>query len=89
MRSSERLAELVQKQMSNVAGLHNNGVKQAGFYVLVGAAMPNILVETGFLSNREDEKFLKSTTGQQKVAEALYRAIRKYKTEYEKLLANE
>jgi N-acetylmuramoyl-L-alanine amidase len=89
MRSSERLAELVQKQMANVAGLHNNGVKQAGFYVLVGAAMPNILVETGFLSNREDEKFLKSTTGQQKVAEALYRAIRKYKTEYEKLLANE
>jgi len=89
MRSSERLAALAQKQMANVAGLHSNGVKQAGFFVLVGAAMPNILVETGFLSNREDEKFLKSAAGQQKVAEALYRAIRKYKTEYEKLLSND
>jgi N-acetylmuramoyl-L-alanine amidase len=89
MRSSEYLAGLVQKQMASVAGLQNHGVKQAGFYVLVGAAMPNILVETAYLSNREDEKFLKSAAGQQKVAESLYRAIKKYKTEYEKLLANE
>jgi len=89
MRSSERLAELVQNQMTGVKGLRNNGVKQAGFYVLVGAAMPNILVETAFLSNRQDERFIKSSAGQQKVAEAIYRAIRKYKTEYEKLLANE
>ncbi len=89
MRSSELLAGLVQKQMASVAGLLNHGVKQAGFYVLVGAAMPNVLVETAYLSNREDEKFLKSAAGQQKVAEALFRAIRKYKVEYEKLLANE
>jgi N-acetylmuramoyl-L-alanine amidase len=89
MRSSERLAELVQKQMASVAGLKNLGVKQAGFYVLVGAAMPNILVETAFLSNREDEKFLRSAAGQQKIAEAIYRAVKKYKTEYEKLLAGE
>jgi N-acetylmuramoyl-L-alanine amidase len=89
MRSSELLAGLVQKQMASVAGLLNHGVKQAGFYVLVGAAMPNVLVETAYLSNREDEKFLKNAAGQQKVAEALYRAIRKYKVEYEKLLANE
>ena len=89
MRSSERLADLVQKQMASVGGLQNQGVKQAGFYVLVGAAMPNILVETAFLSNREDEQFLKSSSGQQRVAEALYRALKKYKKEYEKLLANE
>ncbi len=89
MRSSEHLAGLVQKQMTDVAGLRNNGVKQAGFYVLVGAAMPNILVETGFLSNRRMRSSSRAPPGQQKVAEALYRAIRKYKTEYEKLLANE
>jgi N-acetylmuramoyl-L-alanine amidase len=89
MRSSERLADLVQKQMASVAGLQNQGVKQAGFYVLVGAAMPNVLVETAYLSNREDEKYLKSSAGQQKIAEALYRAIKKYKTEYEKLLQDE
>jgi N-acetylmuramoyl-L-alanine amidase len=89
MRSSERLADLVQKQMASVAGLQNQGVKQAGFYVLVGAAMPNLLVETAYLSNHEDEKYLKSGAGQQKIAEALYRAIKKYKTEYEKLLQDE
>jgi N-acetylmuramoyl-L-alanine amidase len=89
MRSSERLADLVQKHMASVAGLQNQGVKQAGFFVLVGAAMPNVLVETAYLSNREDEKYLKSSAGQQKIAEALYRAIKKYKTEYEKLLQDE
>ena len=89
VRSSERLADLTQKQLAAIEGLQNQGVKQAGFYVLVGASMPNILVETAFLSNREDEKFLNSTSGQKKIAEGLYRAIRKYKAEYEKLLADE
>jgi N-acetylmuramoyl-L-alanine amidase len=48
--------------------------------------MPNILVETAYLSNREDERFLKSEAGQQKIAEALFRAVKKYKEEYEKVL---
>jgi len=48
--------------------------------------MPNILLETGYLSNRNDERFLKSASGQQKIAEAVLRAIQKYKGEYEKLL---
>jgi N-acetylmuramoyl-L-alanine amidase len=54
--------------------------------VLVGAAMPNVLIETAYLSNREDEKLLRSDAGQQKIAEAIFRAVKKYKTEYEKLL---
>ncbi len=87
VRSSEVLADLVQKEMQNVSGLHNHGVHQAGFYVLVGAAMPNILVETGYLSNRRDERHLHSVTGQQKIAEALVRAVQSYKREYEKLLS--
>lgn len=86
MKSSEVLADLVQKEMETMTGLPNRGVRQAGFYVLVGAAMPNILVETAFLSNRSDEKYLKSATGQRKIAEALFRAIKRYKAEYEKLL---
>ena len=48
--------------------------------------MPNVLVETAYLSNREDERFLRSESGQQKIAESLFKAIRKYKDEYEKLL---
>jgi len=67
-------------------GIPNRGVKQAGFYVLVGASMPNVLVETAYLSNPQDEAFLRSESGQRKIAEALFRAIRRYKQEHEKLL---
>jgi len=86
VRASEMFADLTQREMAAKTGIPNRGVKQAGFYVLVGAAMPNVLVETAYLSNREDEKFLKSEAGQQKIAEALFRAITGYKLEYEKLL---
>jgi N-acetylmuramoyl-L-alanine amidase len=89
MRSSEVLAEQVHREMSKVPGLHGRGVRQAGFYVLVGAAMPNILVETAFVSNREDEKLLKSRAGQSRIAESLYQGILRYKKEYEKLLTHE
>jgi N-acetylmuramoyl-L-alanine amidase len=87
VKSSEVLADLVQKEMHAGSGLANRGVHQAGFYVLVGAAMPNILVETGYLSNRAEEKKLSSAAGQQKIAEALSKAIHRYKGEYEKLLS--
>lgn len=86
VKASEVFADLAQQEMEQVAGIPNRGVKQAGFYVLVGAAMPNVLVETAYLSNRQDEKYLKSEAGQQNIAESLYRAIKRYKQNYEKLL---
>ncbi|MBP1647329.1 MAG: N-acetylmuramoyl-L-alanine amidase [Bacteroidetes bacterium] len=85
-KASEIFADITQREMEARTGIPNRGVRQAGFYVLVGAAMPNVLVESAYLSNREDERFLKSESGQQKIAEALYRAIKGYKEEYEKLL---
>jgi N-acetylmuramoyl-L-alanine amidase len=86
MRSSEQFADLTQQELGRHTGLPNRGVKQAGFFVLVGAAMPNVLIETGYLSNRQDERFLRTSAGQQKIADSIFRAIRKYKEEYEKLL---
>jgi len=86
VKASEVFADLTQKEMASRTGIPNRGVKQAGFYVLVGAAMPNVLVETAYLSNRQDERFLKSDAGQLKIAEALLSAIKSYKKEYEKLL---
>lgn len=86
VKASEVFADLVQKSIEERTGIPNRGVKQAGFYVLVGAAMPNVLVETAYLSNREDERMLKSQGGQEKIADALFRAVKKYKQEYEKLL---
>ena len=86
VRSSELFADLVQQEMGSAVTIQNRGVKQAGFYVLVGASMPNILLETGYISHRSDEKMLRSESGQQKIAESVFRAIRQYKEEYNKLL---
>jgi len=86
VKASEEFAGLVQKEISARTSIPNMGVKQAGFYVLVGASMPNVLVESAYLSNRDDERFLRSDSGQMKIADALFRAVKKYKTEYEKLL---
>ncbi len=86
VKASELFADIAQREIAARAGIPNRGVKQAGFLVLVGASMPNVLVETAYLSNREDERFLKSEKGQQKIAEALFHAVERYKNEYEKLL---
>ena len=83
---SEQFAEILQSEMGKHLEIPNNGVKQAGFYVLVGASMPNVLVETAFLSNKHDEKILKSAKGQQRIAEAIFNGVKRYKQEYEKSL---
>lgn len=83
---SEKFADILQQEMGKRTKLENNGIKQAGFYVLVGASMPNVLVETAYLSNKHDEKLLKSPAGQQRIAESICSAVKRYKEEYEKSL---
>lgn len=82
MQQSEKLAELVSKNIAARTSLQNNGVRQAGFMVLWTPSMPSILVETGYITHAENEKFLTSEAGQQKVAEAIYDAILKFQYEY-------
>jgi len=81
---SEQFAQIAAEQMEKGTSLRNNGVKQAGFYVLVGASMPNVLVEIGYISNREEEKFLRSTEGQSAIVRSLARAVADYRTQYER-----
>lgn len=81
---SEKFAAILQKETSGKTGLFNRGVNQAGFLVLVGASMPNVLFETGFLSNYNDEKLLASERGQQLMAEGIVKAIKRYSQEYAK-----
>lgn len=83
VKQSERFAELLEETMSQDMEGKRESVKQAGFYVLVGASMPNVLVEAGYLSNPKEEKFLRSPAGQQKIAEAILKALQRYKVEYE------
>ncbi len=83
---SEKFAEVASECMAKYLKMRNSGVHQAGFLVLVGASMPNVLVETGYLSNRKEEKLLASKKGQQKIAYALYQGIKDYKQFYEQSL---
>ena len=59
MKESEDLAAMIQIELDKNLDSPNRGVKQAGFYVLIGASMPNVLVETGYISNPSEERNLK------------------------------
>lgn len=90
MRYSEEFSERLNENWSKYAtGIPSRGVKQAGFYVLVGASMPGVLIESGFISNRRDEKYLNSTRGQNEVANAIFHTIKEYREYYENQLEQE
>jgi len=71
-------ASRVQHQLVDNLNLSNRGVKQDGFLVLYKTAMPAVLIETGFISNPKDEKFLLSEKGQDQMAEAIFKSLRDY-----------
>ncbi len=81
---SLEFASLVQKQFRNRAGRNDRGVWQAGFLVLWKTSMPSVLIETGYLSNPSEEKYLMSDKGQSIIASAIYRAFKNYKQKIEK-----
>jgi len=75
---SEQFASMVQKEIKKRVQSKDRGVKQAGFYVLMGASMPNVLVELGFISNPSEEKKLRSPQYRDQLATAIYRAVEQY-----------
>ena len=81
--NSIKFASLVEKEFGKSNERPNRGVKQAGFLVLAKTTMPSVLVEVGFLTNKEEEKYLNSELGKAKVAASLYRAFRNYKRDIE------
>tara|TARA_Y100000589_G_scaffold332344_1_gene392035 strand:+ start:7628 stop:8965 length:1338 start_codon:yes stop_codon:yes gene_type:complete len=76
-------ANKIQTQFRERVGRKDRGVRQAGFLVLHQTAMPSVLIETGFLTNKDEEKFLNSKIGQDYMASAIYRAFKEYKKELE------
>jgi N-acetylmuramoyl-L-alanine amidase len=81
---SDRLATLVNEEVE-VTGRQALGVnqRQVGIWVLQATNMPAILVETGFINNPEDERYINSEKGQQELAEAITRAVQRYKAQIE------
>ena len=75
---SVNLGGRVLKELSKLGKLHSKRVEQAGFAVLKSPDMPSILIETGFITNPQEEKNLRSASYQNKVVNAIYTAIDEY-----------
>lgn len=71
------LGKEVLREMGSINRLHKNHVEQAGFAVLKGQGIPSILVETAFISNPAEEVFLNNPKHQARIAQAIYRGIKK------------
>jgi N-acetylmuramoyl-L-alanine amidase len=78
LEESSSLASRIQDELAEVTGSEGRGVKQAPFRVLVGAAMPAVLVEVAFISNSEEERLLASDAYQAKIAAAVVRGIARF-----------
>jgi N-acetylmuramoyl-L-alanine amidase len=78
LEESSALASRIQEELAEVNGNERRGVKQAPFRVLVGAAMPAVLVEVAFISNSEEEKLLTSDAYQSRIAAAVARGIARF-----------
>ncbi len=78
LEQSTELAAKIQNQFNVRVNRKDRGVKQAGFWVLYNTTMPSVLIETGFITNPEEEKYLNSQQGQDYLASAIFRACRDY-----------
>ena len=78
MAQSVELAKLVQKRTCAEARRQNKGVKQAGFLVLRETSMPSCLIELGFISTPDEERFLHSESGVEQLGRGIYQAFVDY-----------
>jgi len=75
-------ATKLQEQFVDI-GRSDRGVRQAGFLVLYRTTMPSVLIETGFLTNADEEKFLADPANQEKMARSIFSAFEEYKIYYD------
>ena len=83
LEQSVNFASYVQEKFQQNTKLKNRGVKRAGFLVLYKTAMPRVLIEAGFISNPQEEKYLNAETGQEKLAFSIFEAFKEYKKKIE------
>jgi len=80
LQESSQLAEIIQEELNIELNIKNRGIKQAPFRVLMGADMPAVLIEIGFLTNPKEEESLNDDNYQRMLSNALLRSIQKFKT---------
>ena len=82
MRRSVELAKMIENSVCSTADRNNMGVHQAGFLVLRETSMPSCLIELGFITTPDEEEFLNSDAGVDKMANGIYKAFVEYKNKY-------
>jgi N-acetylmuramoyl-L-alanine amidase len=80
---SNLLSFAIESNLLSLTQLNSRGVMQAGLWVLLGASMPAVLVECGYLSDPNDEKYLSSDAGQTAIAKGLFEGFVRFKMIYE------
>ena len=83
MAQSVELAKFVQRRTCAAANRQNKGVKQAGFLVLRETSMPSCLIELGFISTPDEERFLDSSDGVARLGMGIYQAFVDYKQKHD------
>jgi len=78
VKMSDKFAAILKNSVHKKTDLADRGIAQAGFYVLVGASMPNVLAELAFITNEKDEKYLRSEEGQNELALALAESVKEF-----------
>ncbi|MCE1189704.1 MAG: N-acetylmuramoyl-L-alanine amidase [Ignavibacteria bacterium] len=89
MKYSEKFADLLDKHLRQNVSITSRGIKQAGFYVLVGASMPGILFETGYVTNEHNAAYIKSKNGQDEIARSMFQAVKSFKMFYARELGDD
>ncbi len=86
LKESSELAQILLQELDKILRVANRGVKSAPFFVLMGAAMPAVLLEVAFISNAREEKKLQEERYKDRVAEALFAGVARFKARYERRL---
>ncbi|SDD33640.1 N-acetylmuramoyl-L-alanine amidase [Mucilaginibacter pineti] len=84
-RQSVKLASLLNNEFTQTDNRPSEGIREQGVYVLCHAAMPSVLVETGYINNPQDEQYLNSEDGQNEIVASIVRALKTYKNEVEQV----
>ncbi len=79
------MAQFTEQQFKERVGRNSRGVREAGFWVLKQVSCPSVLIEVGFVTNLNEERFLTSKKGQDYMASAIYRAFKNYKQKIDEL----
>lgn len=87
MEQSVSLAKNIQREFKSTAKRADRGVHQAGFLVLRATSMPSVLVELGYITTADEERYLNSAQGINQLANSLYNAFRQYKDKQNRIVS--